>query len=708
MQAQSSEFTPSFFNSRNKRIIVWLWLLAAALGYIFIQSIITQEKDRDAKQWEIRLSLLAKSQAQNISAWVQTRFSTLENLTDNMSLKLYMTELSMNKNATPEPDLTVEPAQQTYLRNLLIATARSGGFYQPEPPSTVHANLAKTTSAGLILLDAHAQPIVSTANTPMLADLPTNITKINNERIPLLSEPFLLQNEHLALAFRMPIYGVQDDPNSATPLGYVIGISILDTKFYDLLTSLDQQESTIESIILSFDNKKQQANYLSPLQNGTKPLALTLDTKNPTAEISAALNIGKNMQGIDYRNAPVLAIAASIEHSPWVLVRKIDSKIAMQESLTRSQWILTAYFLLVGLISAAMIAIWKQATMLQARQDANHFKVLAYTLDKQEKLLELIAETTPISTFIVDEKGLYCYANRMAAERASMQRGDMIGKHLEAVLGKARATPILTINQRALDTDTTILNRTQKTNDKGNIEEVIEAQHIPLAEIPLQNSDDTMDGILVIEKDVTELAIESEKHARTLHQIVNTLVKIVDSRDPHAADHSTKVALLSEAIAKEMHLSEQDVTTAKTAGILMNLGKILVPKTILTSTENTDNAHRDHIRQALKASADLLENIEFVGPVVETLRQAQEHVDGTGEPNHLKGNEILITARIINVANDFIAMTSARAWRESISIEDTQRTLLSQIDKKYDQSVVAALINYLYNAGGKAQLLNAK
>jgi PAS domain S-box-containing protein len=702
----------SFLTPAKKRIVCWSWMLVILVGYVFIQSLISKEHERDTKQWEIRLGLLAKAQAQNVSAWVRTRFTTLDNLANNVSLKLYMTELAMRQTtaqSTPQDNPTEgEPAQQTYLRNLLVASARSGGFHLTETPSIVHANLAKDMNSGIALLNDKGALIVATSSIPALKDLPSSIQHVNDTaQARTLSQPFRLEDGRTAVALRVPVYGVQAEPNKSNPLGYVVGIAIQDTSFFDLLTSLDQQEPTLESIILAIDKDKQQVVYMSPLPTGIKPLALTVETKNPTAEVLAALSIGHSVQRADYQQHDVLAIAAAIEGTTWALARKIDVDVAMHETTTRAYWLLAAYTLLVGLVSSAMLALWRQATTMQARHTAQHFKDLAFTLDKQEKLLDLIAETTPISTFIVDESDHYHYANRVASIRAGMQRADMLGKSLEAVLGKHRAAPIAQANAQALEEFATYTQLLRRENDHGELEEVIEAQHIPLNDVPVLESEQTIRGVLVIEKDITETTKASEKHTRTLNQLIETLVTIVDKRDPNAANHSAQVARVAEAVAREMRLSERDIRTAKTAGSLMNIGKILVPEAVLTSSHTADSTHREQIRLALQASADLLQHVDFDGPVVETLRQAQEHIDGSGEPNHLIGNAILITARIVGVANDFVAIISPRAWRDGMSIDEALHILLNGIDKEYDRSVVVALVNYLDNAGGRALFKNS-
>src|SRR3546814_9838842 len=94
-----------------------------------------------------------------------------------------------------------------------------------------------------------------------------------------------------------------------------------------------------------------------------------------------------------------------------------------------------------------------------------------------------------------------------------------------------------------------------------------------------------------------------------------------------------------------MGLDSSLVEAAEVAGSLMNLGKITVPTEVLTKREKLTDEEMQMIRNSVFASADLIRNIEFDGPVEETLRPLQEQYDGSGGPKGLKGDEDLLTAR---------------------------------------------------------------
>jgi HD-GYP domain-containing protein (c-di-GMP phosphodiesterase class II) len=269
----------------------------------------------------------------------------------------------------------------------------------------------------------------------------------------------------------------------------------------------------------------------------------------------------------------------------------------------------------------------------------------------------------------------------------------MLGKPIANVLGPAAAKRVLRLNHEAMENNRVVTE--YGAVDIGGKHRMIQSEHIPL-----KGAGGGVSGVLTVEDDITDFVTERERRARTLNQLVRTLVDVVDKRDPFAAQHSARVAKVARAVAKEMNLSDVEIETAEIAGSLLNLGKILIPEAVLAKTEGLTDEERGMIRNSIMTSAELLRGIEFDGPVVETLQQAQANFDGSGNPP-LKGDEILVTSRIIAVANAFIGMISDRAFRQALSIDQAIDALMKGVGKGFDRRVVAALINYLDNHGGR-------
>jgi len=107
------------------------------------------------------------------------------------------------------------------------------------------------------------------------------------------------------------------------------------------------------------------------------------------------------------------------------------------------------------------------------------------------------------------------------------------------------------------------------------------------------------------------------------------------------------------------------------------------------------------IRQSVLTSAELIEGVEFEGPVADTIRQIQERWDGGGQPAGLEGEDIIPTARIVAVANAFVGMVSARAYRPGMSFDEAEKALMSGTGSAFDNRPVSALLHYLDIEGGR-------
>jgi len=178
------------------------------------------------------------------------------------------------------------------------------------------------------------------------------------------------------------------------------------------------------------------------------------------------------------------------------------------------------------------------------------------------------------------------------------------------------------------------------------------------------------------------------KLQKTMQGTIFTLAKIVEMKDPYTAGHQRHVAQLSEIIAKEMKFSKNRIETLKTAALLHDIGKINIPSEILTKPTKLLPIEFSLIKEHPLNGYEMLKNIEFPGPVKEIALQHHERMDGSGYPNGLKGNEIMLEARILAVADVVEAMSSHRPYRSALGIDKA----LEEIEKNkgilYDSKVV--------------------
>jgi PAS domain S-box-containing protein len=320
-------------------------------------------------------------------------------------------------------------------------------------------------------------------------------------------------------------------------------------------------------------------------------------------------------------------------------------------------------------------------------------------LNYQEDLLHLVMNSHPETMTIFDQQNRYWFVNQHAARALGADVPEIIGKSLSRFVGHDRARKI---EARLSDVRNTgeAIDVLEQINNPGEPVRIIQMHYETVAPFgELKN------GVMLREEDVTTLIVERERRESMLRQVIRALVAVVDRRDPYASGHSSRVGQLARAIAEEMMLDEELIETAEIAGSLMNFGKVLVPRDILTKTKPLTPEELQRVRHSILTSADILSIIDFVGPVVPTLRQALERFDGSGAPEGLKGEDILITARIVMAANSYVALVSPRAHRPSMELHPALDQMTKDSGKIYDPRVVQALGNYIENHSAKLDWL---
>ncbi len=150
-----------------------------------------------------------------------------------------------------------------------------------------------------------------------------------------------------------------------------------------------------------------------------------------------------------------------------------------------------------------------------------------------------------------------------------------------------------------------------------------------------------------------------------------------------------------------MKLSKKRIEALKTAALLHDIGKINIPSEILTKPTKLFPIELSLIKEHPLNSYEILKNIEFPGPVKEIVLQHHERMDSSGYPNGLKGNEIMLEARILAVADVVEAMSSHRPYRPALGIDKA----LEEIEKNkgilYDQKVANVCVRLFKEKGFK-------
>ena len=175
------------------------------------------------------------------------------------------------------------------------------------------------------------------------------------------------------------------------------------------------------------------------------------------------------------------------------------------------------------------------------------------------------------------------------------------------------------------------------------------------------------------------------------HSLNNTIVAIasmVEQRDPYTAGHQRRVADLAEAIATDMGLSPGQVIGIRMASVVHDIGKIHVPAEILSKPTTLSAAEFEIIKTHPTVGWEVLKNIDFPWPVAEIVYQHHERLDGSGYPRGLKGDDILLEARIVMVADVVDAMSEFRPYRPALGILPALQEIMKQRGILFDEQVV--------------------
>jgi putative nucleotidyltransferase with HDIG domain len=160
-------------------------------------------------------------------------------------------------------------------------------------------------------------------------------------------------------------------------------------------------------------------------------------------------------------------------------------------------------------------------------------------------------------------------------------------------------------------------------------------------------------------------------------------------------DHSPAVSRYASAIAERLGFSERERAMLRLAAILHDVGKVSVPDRILRKPGPLTIDEFEHVKTHPSAGAEIVAHIDGLSPVADWILGSHEHVDGTGYPHGLRGDEIPLGSRVLLVADAFDAMTSARTYGSTLPPEVALAELQVGAGRQFDARCVDALAAYL-------------
>jgi PAS domain-containing protein len=658
-------------------------VLLAAAGALLIDAFIDRERERDLREWENRLGLAAEARADAVARLLAGQRRSLEELAGNAALQVYLGQLL----AVPATGGPAEPMELGYLRNLLVATADRDGWTDAGGPA-VAASLPRTRLAGLALLAADGRVVVATEGLGAL------LPALREVAASLAERPLAALREAPdgapVLVHAVPVSAVlgADAGGGGRRIAVLVGVRRPESDLYPLLTRGPAFAEDSEALLL--EGRDGGVLFLSPTRDGSDALHRTTPlVRTRLAEAEAVGRPGGFVSLDNYRGRPVLQASRPVRGQPWVLAQQVDAGEALALADERRGFLLLSLALLLATVLGLAVAAWRHGSSVRAREQATAARAQAERLQRQTELLHAVTDNIGVPTLLVDRSRSVRFNNRAFAAATGTAISAVNGQPLTGVLPPASAGALLGLADaaageaarpqlRALDLGTGL-------------------RQFQVAAVPVPTLGAERDLVLLVLEDVTELETARRRHDDLLRDLVTALVRAIDRHDPAAGEHATRVAEVADALARELGLGDADRENLDLAATLANVGKVALPAALLAKAEPLTDAERALLRSHVQQSLDLLQGLPFEGPVLEVIAQKQEHLDGTGYPRGLSGDELTLPGRILAVANAFVALVSPRPWRAGLPVRAAVAELMRAADSRYDRRVLAALNHVVEN-----------
>jgi len=294
---------------------------------------------------------------------------------------------------------------------------------------------------------------------------------------------------------------------------------------------------------------------------------------------------------------------------------------------------------------------------------------------------------------IVDGKGKILEVTNRVQQITGFKKEELLGKNFlrtNVVTAKSKAIAIKNLAKRMMGMKIAPYQVEVLTKDGKKISFEINAAKINYRGKPADMV--VFRDISEREKTQEELQGTLKKLRRALRATIQAMVLTVETRDAYTAGHQQRVTNLARAIAKEMKLSKGRIDGIRMAGTIHDIGKIGVPAEILNKPIRLTDIEFDLIKIHPLVGYNILKQIEFPRPVAEIVLQHHERMNGSGYPHGLSGEDILLEARILGVADVVEAMASHRPYRPALGIDKALEEISKNRGTLYDPQVVDACV----------------
>ena len=335
--------------------------------------------------------------------------------------------------------------------------------------------------------------------------------------------------------------------------------------------------------------------------------------------------------------------------------------------------------------------------------DITERKRVEEELESERALLRSLIDNVPDLIYAKDSEGRFIICNEAMIRHMGMtSMTELMGKSDFDFLPLEMAQQFRADEQAVIQSGKSMINHEEPLAiEGGTITRWNLATKVPLLDIR-----GNLIGIVGVGREITDRKEAEKRLQDTLESLrkavgvtIQVMGSVVETRDPYTAGHQTRSADLARAIATEMGLPHDKIDGIRMAGSIHDIGKLSIPVEILSKpTELSKNEFaliKEHACQGHK----ILKHVESPWPLAEMVYQHHERMDGSGYPRHLKGNDILMGARILAIADVVEAMASHRPYRPALGLNVALEEIENNKGTLYDTDAADACLRLFREKG---------
>ncbi len=671
--------------SKKSRLVIFGGVVLAFCGVtaLLCHTFYSAQKSDILAAQEERLKLNVSSLADNIRIWEESLASLAARVSESGQFSLFASDIAsmnaqdakmLNDSEDAEgkgEDFALLVEQMPMMRTQLQDFTAYNGLHD--------ARITKNT--GSTLLSATPRP------TPILESQVTVIKNATNNNKTSYA-PVRKSTSGMMLDFAAPILAEQQEIGAKPETAFLVSINITG-QLANYLSRGSGQSQDMHSNLLQYNGKNWEvlrSDSTTPIPDAIK---IAADAKTIPFERREAVS----------GNGSVYSIGQRVNNLNWIVVQEISANLVDAQLSRAFNLVYGAGVFLCLSVLLMFSLVWWIMIGREQRTVAEQFRKLYQVIRKQKNLLDSINVSLDVGLIMADVSGKLHLVNRAFAEILDKKADELQDQNLHGIVSDKAAFQI----QEAISSVSQ--SNTSKTIEivlllKGE-ERLFRATLFPF----LDNEEETAAAVITMQ-DITEFRRNSEKRNKQQMSTIEALVGTIERVDPYLAGHSSLMRRLVELLADEMALEGKDKDTLTTAAVLSQIGRIFVPRELLSKTEKLTPEEQAELGRIPEYAHNILSTIDFGIPVPMAILQMNEKLDGTGSPKKLQGDEISLYGRVLSIINTFSAMVSPRAFRSSLPVDKALNILRDNKDA-YDQNIVENLAVVLQSAEG-SKAINAR